>query len=69
MAGMFAGYAERRGFLETGVIEEGIPTTSEAGDPRGDPRRYPNAHGAKKERITWFLRGFQATDFRDCKTY
>jgi len=69
MAGMFAGYAERRGFLESGDIEEALAITNEAGDPRGYPRSYPNAHGAKEERINWFLRGFKATDFRDCKTY
>lgn len=74
-AGVWANYAQRKGQLETGDVEEAIRAASAVGDDSIQKRAQgyvvPDSftHGSSKERAQWFLRGFQSGDMRQCNTF
>ena len=63
-----------RGILEKGDVEEGINAATAIGDDRlqMESRGYvvPDSftHGSSKQRVTWFVRGLQSGDIRQCDT-
>jgi predicted metalloprotease len=63
-----------RGILEKGDVEEGLNAATAIGDDRlqMESRGYvvPDSftHGSSKQRVTWFARGLQTGDIRQCDT-
>jgi uncharacterized protein len=74
-AGVWANYAQRKGQLETGDVEEALRAASAVGDDAIQKRAQgyvvPESftHGSSKERTQWFTRGFQSGDMRQCNTF
>ncbi|HEY0051632.1 MAG TPA: neutral zinc metallopeptidase [Pyrinomonadaceae bacterium] len=74
-AGVWANYAQKKGQLETGDVEEALRAASAVGDDAIQKRAQgyvvPESftHGSSKERMQWFTRGFQAGDMRQCNTF
>ena len=74
-AGVWGNYAQQRGQLEGGDIEEGLRAAGAVGDDMIQKRTQgyvvPESftHGSAKDRMTWFTRGFQTGDMRQCETF
>lgn len=74
-AGVWGNYAQKRGQLEGGDIEEGLRAAGAVGDDMIQKRTQgyvvPESftHGSAKDRMTWFTRGFQTGDMRQCETF
>ena len=74
-AGVWAFTAARNGQLETGDLDEGLNAAAAVGDDRlqkmGGGRVNPESftHGSSAERRTWFRRGFDSGDPRQCDTF
>ncbi len=74
-AGIWANYAQKKGQLETGDVEEALRAASAVGDDAIQKRAQgyvvPESftHGSSKERMQWFTRGFQSGDMRQCDTF
>lgn len=74
-AGIWGNYAQKRGQLEGGDIEEGLRAAGAVGDDMIQKRTQgyvvPESftHGSAKDRMTWFTRGFQSGDMRQCETF
>lgn len=67
-AGVWAHYAQKRGLLERGDIEEALGAASAVGDDRLQQQAQgyvvPDSftHGSSRQRQEWFMRGFQSGD-------
>ncbi len=67
-AGVWAHYAQERGLLERGDIDEALGAASAVGDDRlqEESQGYvvPDSftHGTSRQRQQWFMRGFQTGD-------
>jgi hypothetical protein len=74
-AGVWANYAQKQGLVEAGDAEEAIRAAAAVGDDAIQKRAQgyvvPESftHGSAKERMTWFTRGFQTGDMRQCNTF
>ncbi len=75
-AGLWAYHANRtRNILEAGDIEEALGAASAIGDDRmqQQARGYivPDSftHGSSAQRVTWFRRGIESGDFKQCNTF
>ena len=74
-AGVWANYANKRGQVEAGDPEEAIRAAAAVGDDMIQKRSQgyvvPDSftHGAAKDRVAWFARGFQGGDMRQCETF
>ena len=75
-AGVWANHAERqRDLLEEGDVEEGLRAAAAVGDDHlqrqagqpVQPERF--THGTSEQRATWFRRGLQSGQIRDCDTF
>ena len=61
--------------LEAGDLEEGLNAAAAIGDDRlqrmGSGRVSPESftHGSSEQRVTWFRRGFDSGDPRNCETF
>lgn len=70
-AGVFASYVKGKGYMEKGDIEEAMKAASAVGDDtiqknsRGyvDPDSF--THGSSKQRVKWFMKGFEKASIRD----
>ncbi len=75
LAGVWAHYAERRGVLDPGDIEEALSAASAVGDDRlqRESQGYvvPDSftHGSSEQRARWFRRGLEAGDIRQGDTF
>jgi len=75
LAGVWAHYAEKKGLLEAGDIEEALGAASAVGDDRlqRESQGYvvPDSftHGSSEQRIRWFRRGFETGDIRQGDTF
>lgn len=56
MAGMFARYADDRGVLEPGDVDEALSISFESGDL--EPENLRTGHGSPEQRVESFLRGY-----------
>ena len=74
-AGVWANYAQKKGQLEVGDLEEGLRAAAAVGDDAIQKRTQgyvvPESftHGSAKQRSEWFTRGFQSGDMRQCETF
>lgn len=74
-AGVWAFYANKQGLVEAGDAEEAIRAASAVGDDAIQKRAQgyvvPESftHGSSRERMTWFSKGFQTGDMRQCNTF
>ncbi len=74
-AGMWAHNANRQGLLDPDDIEEGMRAAAAVGDDRlqkmGTGYVNPESftHGSSEQRMTWFRRGYDAGDPKQCDTF
>jgi predicted metalloprotease len=75
-SGVWANHAhEARRILEQGDIEEAMNAAAQIGDDALQKRQQgyvvPDSftHGTSKQRVTWFRRGLESGDFRQCDTF
>jgi len=75
-AGVWANHAhEARQILERGDIEEAMNAAAQIGDDALQKRQQgyvvPDSftHGTSKQRVTWFKRGLESGDFKQCDTF
>jgi predicted metalloprotease len=76
LAGVWANHADRaRGILEQGDIEEAMNAAEQIGDDalqrRSQGQVVPDSftHGTSKQRASWFQRGLESGDVRQCDTF
>lgn len=75
LAGVWAHYAQQRGKLEPGDVEEALGAASAIGDDRlqRESQGYvvPDSftHGSSEQRIRWFRRGLETGDIRQGDTF
>lgn len=75
LAGVWAHYAQRKGLLEQGDIEEALGAASAVGDDRlqreSQGHVVPDSftHGSSEQRIRWFRRGLETGDIRQGDTF
>jgi uncharacterized protein len=74
-AGVWANHAQKRGQLEVGDVEEALRAAAAVGDDNIQKRTQgyvvPESftHGSSQQRMTWFQKGFQSGDMRQCNTF
>ena len=74
-AGVWANHAQKRGQLEVGDVEEALRAAAAVGDDSIQKRAQgyvvPESftHGSSQQRMTWFNKGFQSGDMRQCNTF
>jgi predicted metalloprotease len=75
LAGVWAHYAQQKGILEAGDIEEALGAASAVGDDRlqreGQGYVVPDSftHGTSEQRIRWFRKGLEAGNLREGDTF
>ncbi|MDQ1706791.1 MAG: uncharacterized protein QOJ88_2 [Pyrinomonadaceae bacterium] len=75
LAGVWAHYAQQKGILEAGDIEEALGAASAVGDDRlqreGQGYVVPDSftHGSSAQRARWFRKGFETGDVRQGDTF
>ena len=75
LAGVWAHYAEKKGVVEPGDINEALGAASAVGDDRlqREARGHvvPDSftHGTSEQRIRWFRKGFETGDIRQGDTF
>jgi uncharacterized protein len=74
-AGVWAHYAQQRGIVEAGDIEEALGAASAVGDDRlqrqGQGYVVPDSftHGTSEQRVRWFRGGFETGDITQGDTF
>jgi hypothetical protein len=75
-AGVFAYYEQNKGYLEAGDVQEALTAASAVGDDNiqkmsGQSVIVPDSftHGSSQQRASWFQRGLQSGDMRQCNTF
>ncbi|MEP7062431.1 MAG: neutral zinc metallopeptidase [Betaproteobacteria bacterium] len=74
-AGVWGFYAAKRNLLDPGDIDEGLRAAAAVGDDniqkqsRGTVVPESFTHGSAAQRTTWFKRGFDTGDLRNCDTF
>lgn len=74
-AGIWAAAAQKKGLLEAGDAEEAIRAAAAVGDDmiqqrsRGYVVPESFTHGSARERVTWYRKGFDTGDVRQCRTF
>ncbi len=75
LAGVWAHYAQRKGLLEQGDIEEALGAASAVGDDRlqraAQGYVVPDSftHGSSEQRVRWFRHGLESGDIRQGDTF
>jgi predicted metalloprotease len=75
LAGVWAHYAQKKGIVEAGDIEEALGAASAVGDDRlqREAQGYvvPDSftHGSSEQRARWFRRGLETGDIRQGDTF
>ena len=75
LAGVWAHYAQKKGVLEPGDIEEALGAASSVGDDRlqretqGYVVHDSFTHGTSEQRIRWFRKGFETGEVRQGDTF
>ena len=74
-AGVWAHDAQQKGLLQVGDVEEAMRAATAVGDDAIQKRAQgyivPESftHGSSQERMSWFTRGLQSGDMRQCNTF
>ncbi|HKG93122.1 MAG TPA: neutral zinc metallopeptidase, partial [Gemmatimonadaceae bacterium] len=74
-AGVWGASLKQRGQLDPGDVEEGLNAASAIGDDRIQQQSgrgvHPESftHGSSAQRVTWFRRGMESGDPRNCDTF
>ena len=74
-AGVWAHYAQQRGILEVGDIEEALQAATAIGDDRlqRETQGYvvPDSftHGTSEQRVRWFRKGYETGDMKQGDTF
>jgi Predicted metalloprotease len=74
-AGVWGYYAQKKGQVETGDAEEAIRAAAAVGDDMIQKRTQgyvvPESftHGTAQQRMSWFTKGMQTGDMRQCQTF
>lgn len=74
-AGVWGNRVQEQGMLEMGDLEKALNAAQAIGDDRlqkqSSGRVIPDSftHGTSEQRYTWFKRGFDSGDFRQCDTF
>jgi predicted metalloprotease len=75
LAGVWAHYAQQKGILEAGDIEEALGAASAVGDDRlqreAQGHIIPDSftHGTSEQRSRWFRKGLETGDIRQADTF
>lgn len=75
LAGVWAYSTYQRDILESGDLQEGLDAAASVGDDRiqeqsgGKVNPETWTHGSSEQRMTWFRRGFDTGDPRECDTF
>ena len=75
LAGLWAHYAQEKGIVEPGDLEEALRAASAIGDDRIQMRSQgyivPDSftHGTSEQRFHWFQKGFVTGDLRQSDTF
>jgi uncharacterized protein len=74
-AGVWAHYAQKKGLLEAGDMEEALRAATAIGDDRLQKQAKGYAvpdsftHGTSEQRVRWFRKGFETGDMRQGDTF
>lgn len=74
-AGVFAYYEQNKGYLEAGDVQEALTAAAAVGDDNIQKMSQgyvvPDSftHGSSQQRASWFQRGLQSGDSRQCNTF
>ena len=74
-AGVWGNWVQKQGRLEVGDVDEAIRAAQSVGDDAIQKRMQgyvaPETftHGTAQERSSWFAKGFQSGDMRQCNTF
>ena len=74
-AGVWSNYVQKKGLLEAGDVEEAMKAASAVGDDsiqkqaQGYVVPESFTHGSAQQRMSWFNKGFEAGDIRQCNTF
>ena len=74
-AGVWGFYAAKRNLLDAGDIDEGLQAAAAVGDDRIQKQMQGTVvpesftHGSSAQRTSWFKRGFDSGDIRNCDTF
>jgi len=74
-AGIWAAEAQKKGLMEAGDAEEAIRAAAAVGDDmiqqrsRGYVVPESFTHGSARERVSWYRKGFDTGDVRQCRTF
>jgi len=74
-AGVWAYYAQKKGLVEAGDMEEALRAATAIGDDRLQKETQGYAvpdsftHGTSEQRVRWFRKGFQTGDMRQGDTF
>lgn len=75
LAGIWAHSTRQRNLLEAGDVEEGMNAAAAVGDDRiqrqatGTVSPEDWTHGSSKQRVAWFMQGYQSGDISTCDTF
>ncbi len=75
LAGVWGHSTNQRQLLESGDVEDAMNAAAAIGDDRiqkmsqGYVQPESFTHGSSKQRMQWFMRGFQSGDVNDCDTF
>ena len=75
LAGVWAHYAQQKGSLDTGDVEEALGAASAVGDDRIQRQTQGHVvpdsftHGSSEQRIRWFRKGLETGDIRQGDTF
>ena len=73
-AGVWGFYAQKKGIVEVGDVEEALRAAAAVGDDMIQKRTQGYAvpdsftHGSSSQRVQWFTKGMQSGDMRQCQT-
>ncbi len=74
-AGVWGFYAAKRNLLDPGDVDDGLRAAAAVGDDRlqkqmqGTVVAESFTHGSSQQRMSWFKRGFDSGDIRNCDTF
>jgi len=74
-AGVWANYVQKKGLLEAGDVEEAMKAAASVGDDsiqkqsQGYVVPESFTHGSAQQRMSWFTKGFQSGNIRQCDTF